>query len=70
MITTSACMQEDNRVADYSIPTLAYCRVQPYFPYSPYSMLLDLVTNQSRPSSVSGTQENNTEVVELLEAVV
>lgn len=63
-------MQEGSIVADYSILTLAYCKVQPYFPYSPYSVPLDLVTNQSRPSSVSGTQENNTEVVELLEAVV
>ena len=60
-------MQEGSIVVDYSILKLAHGRVQPYFPYS---MLLDLVTNQSRLSSVAGTQENNTEVVELLEAVV
>lgn len=60
-------MQEVSVVADYSIPKFAHGRIQPYFPYS---MPFDLVTNQSRLTSVAGTQENSTKVVELLEAVV
>lgn len=54
-------------IVDYSIFTLAHDSVQPYFPYA---MPLDLVTNQSRLSSVVGTQENNTEILELLEGAV
>lgn len=67
MISTKAYMQEGSIVADYPTLTLAHGRVQSYFPYS---MPLDVVTNQSRLSSVASTRENNTEVVELLETVV
>lgn len=47
------------RIMDSSIPVLVHVQIQPYFPYS---VLLNLVTNQSWLSS-AGTQADNTQVL-------